>query len=334
MDWSDKVILLTGGTGSFGRKFAEVVLRNFGPKKLRIYSRDELKQHEMQIDPRFKDPRLRFFIGDVRDRERLHRAMEGVNIVVHAAALKHVPVCEYNPFEAVKTNVLGTSNVIDVALDHQVERVMGISTDKAANPINLYGATKLCAEKLFTAANSYAGAKDVKISCVRYGNVVGSRGSVAPIFMQQQKNGSLTITDERMTRFWISLDQAVFFVCKCIERMKGGEIFVPKIPSMKVMDLADVIGPACEKKLIGIRPGEKIHEILLTEDEARFAQEFDDFFVVEPIYPDRPNRKWDDGKALPEGFKYSSDRNSVLLTTGELQGMIAVLGKSIEMSKS
>lgn len=334
MDWTDKVILLTGGTGSFGRKFTELLLRHFQPKNIRIYSRDELKQHEMQTSPRFQDPRLRFFIGDVRDKERLHRAMEGVNVVVHAAALKHVPVCEFNPFEAVKTNVLGTANVIDVALDHEVERVMGISTDKAANPINLYGATKLCAEKIFTAANAYAGAKNVKISCVRYGNVVGSRGSVAPIFMEQQKNGSLTITDERMTRFWISIEQAVFFVVKCIEKMQGGEIFVPKIPSMKVMDLADAIGPTCEKKMIGIRPGEKLHEILLTEDESRLAQEFDDFYVVEPIYPDRPKRKWEGGKPLSEGFKYSSDLNEELLTTADLHGMIRDLGGSLEISKS
>jgi UDP-N-acetylglucosamine 4,6-dehydratase len=334
MDWSDKVILLTGGTGSFGKKFTEIVLRHFGPKVIRIYSRDELKQHEMQTSPRFKDPRLRFLIGDVRDKERLHRAMEGVNIVVHAAALKQVPVCEFNPFEAVKTNVLGTANVIDVALDHEVERVMGISTDKAANPINLYGATKLCAEKIFTAANAYAGAKNVKISCVRYGNVVGSRGSVAPIFMEQEKNGSLTITDERMTRFWISIEQAVFFVAQCIEQMQGGEIFVPKIPSMKVMDLANAIGPSCEKKLIGIRPGEKIHEILLTEDEARLAQEFEKFYVVEPLYPERPKRKWEGGKQLAEGFRYSSDLNNWLLTTAELQTMIRELGGTLEVSKS
>jgi UDP-N-acetylglucosamine 4,6-dehydratase len=322
MNWSEKIILLTGGTGSFGQKFVEVMLKEYNPKTIRIFSRDELKQWEMA--QKFNhDKRLRFFIGDIRDKERLERAMDGVDIVVHAAALKQVPLCEYNPFEAVKTNILGAQNVIEAALDHNVERVMAISTDKAVNPVNLYGATKMCMEKLFIAANSYVGPKrQTKMSCVRYGNVVGSRGSVIPLFKKQRQTGRITITDPRMTRFWITLEQGVKFVINCIEKMHGGEIFVPKIPSMRIMDLAKAVAPECEIEFIGIRPGEKIHECLLTEDEARHSIEFEDFFVIEPEHPWWNAERWSGGKRLPEGFRYTSDTNTQWLSIEELKKMV------------
>ena len=322
MNWSEKIILLTGGTGSFGQKFVEVMLKEYNPKTIRIFSRDELKQWEMA--QKFNhDERLRFFIGDIRDKERLERAMDGIDIVVHAAALKQVPLCEYNPFEAVKTNILGAQNVIEAALDHNVERVMAISTDKAVNPVNLYGATKMCMEKLFIAANSYVGPKrQTKMSCVRYGNVVGSRGSVIPLFKKQRQTGRITITDPRMTRFWITLEQGVRFVINCIEKMHGGEIFVPKIPSMRIMDLAKAVAPECEIEFIGIRPGEKIHECLLTEDEARHSIEFEDFFVIEPEHPWWNAERWSGGKRLPEGFRYTSDTNTQWLSIEELKKMV------------
>lgn len=266
---ANRTILITGGTGSFGKKFAEVVLRDHDPKKLIIFSRDELKQHEMQTVLGFDDPRLRFFIGDVRDAERLKRAVAGVDIVVHAAALKQVPACEYNPFEAVQTNVMGAKNVINAAIDCGVKRVLALSSDKAVNPVNLYGATKLVAEKLFIQGNSYAGEGGSRFACVRYGNVVGSRGSVVPLFKEQRKNGCITVTDERMTRFWITLDQGVSFVIRCIEEMHGGEIFVPKIPSMRVVDLATTLAQGCKIQITGIRPGEKLHEVLIHENEPR-----------------------------------------------------------------
>src|SRR5512136_2189269 len=236
MDWSDKVVLVTGGTGSFGKKFIRVMLDEFCPAKIIVYSRDELKQHEMRVAG-YDHPSLRYFIGDVRDQARLKRAFEGVDVVVHAAALKQVPACEYNPLEAIKTNILGSSNVVDAALDAGVKKVLALSTDKAVNPVNLYGATKLAAEKLIVQSNAYAGNKVTRLSCVRYGNVVGSRGSVVPVFLKQRTNGKITITDERMTRFWLSLDQGVYFVIDAIEKMHGGEVFVPRIPSMKVIDL-------------------------------------------------------------------------------------------------
>jgi UDP-N-acetylglucosamine 4,6-dehydratase len=329
MSLSGKVILATGGTGSFGKKFTEIVLREHNPKAVRIFSRDELKQMEMR--QQFKeDRRLRFFIGDVRDKDRLYRAMNGVDIVIHAAALKQVPSCEYNPIEAVKTNIDGAANVIDAAIDNEVAKVMAISTDKAVHPVNLYGATKLVAEKLFIQGNAYTGGRKTKFSCVRYGNVVGSRGSVIPVFLEQKKTGKITITDERMTRFWITLEQGVRFVIQCIERMNGGEIFVPKIPSMKVIDLAEVIAPEAEKEIIGIRPGEKIHETLITEEEARHAKEFDDYIVIEPEHPfwDPSNLK--DGKPLPDGFRYTSNDNTWWLTPNELKKMLeGVLDGSI-----
>src|SRR5438876_6974295 len=256
---NDKVVLVTGGTGSFGKKFTEIVVNRYAPRKLIIFSRGELKQFEMQQTfPESRYPCMRYFIGDVRDRERLHRAFDGVDIVVHAAALKQVPAAEYNPIEPIKTNVLGAANVIDAAVDHDVKKVIALSTDKAANPINLYGATKLCADKLFVAGNSYSGRSNTRFSVVRYGNVVGSRGSVIPFFLEMKKKGKLPITDERMTRFWIKLEQGVQFVLKSLERMRGGEIFVPKIPSMRVIELAKAIAPKCPIEIVGIRPGEKL----------------------------------------------------------------------------
>ena len=316
-------ILVTGGTGSFGRKFIASALKNLNPSAVRVYSRDELKQHDMQRDPSFQDERLRFLIGDVRDQSRLQRAMEGVDLVVHAAALKQVPVCEYNPFEAVKTNVLGAQNVIESALNLEVPRVIAVSTDKAVNPVNLYGATKLCAEKMFTAANAYVGSKNIRISCVRYGNVVGSRGSVVPLFLAQRHTGRITITDKRMTRFWITLEQAVDFVSGCIGRMRGGEIFVPKIPSTMLLDLAAVAAPNAEIRVTGIRPGEKIHEVLLTEDEARVAREYDTYFVIEPKYPGSGERQYVGGASLPDGFRYASDTNPSRLSREQLCKMVA-----------
>ncbi|MCJ7824223.1 MAG: UDP-N-acetylglucosamine 4,6-dehydratase (inverting), partial [Anaerolineales bacterium] len=265
MNWNEKVVLITGGTGSFGRKFIKVMLEDYKPAKLIVFSRDELKQYEMRAAG-FDDPNLRYFIGDVRDLLRLRRAMQGVDIVVHAAALKQVPACEYNPIEAIMTNIIGGRNVVEAALDTGVEKVMALSTDKAVNPINLYGATKLAAEKLFVQSNAYAGGTGTRFSCVRYGNVVGSRGSVVPVFVNQRSKGRITITDERMTRFWLSLEEGVRFTIRCIEQMEGGEVFVPKIPSMRVVDLAKAIAPDAEIEVIGIRPGEKLHEVLISED--------------------------------------------------------------------
>ena len=320
-DLSNKIILVTGGTGSFGKKFAEIMLRDYHPKKLIIFSRDELKQHRMRRQ--FDDPRLNFFIGDVRDRDRLYRAFQAnVDVVVHAAALKQVPSCEYNPFEAVKTNVVGAQNVIDAAIDCGVSKVMALSTDKAVNPINLYGATKLCAEKLFVQGNSYAGGKVTRLSCVRYGNVVGSRGSVIPVFLEQRQNGKVTVTDRRMTRFWITVEQGVRFVIRCIEEMQGGEVFVPKIPSMRIMDLAKAVAPGCEIEVIGIRPGEKLHEVLVARDESLHTLELEDMFVVQPVHPWWKPANWSQGTPLPDGFKYTSDKNSHWLTIEELRQMI------------
>ncbi len=319
----DKVILLTGGTGSFGNKFTEVALKEQNPNAIRIFSRGEKKQLDMMI--RFNDDRLRFFIGDVRDKDRLHRAMTGVDIVIHAAALKQVPACEYNPIEAVRTNVDGAVNVIDAAIDNGIDRVMAISTDKAVHPVNLYGATKMTAEKLFVQSNSYSGKKDTKFSCVRYGNVIGSRGSVIPLFLQQKKKGVLTITDERMTRFWIRLEEGVKFVINCINKMKGGEVFIPKIASMKILDLAEAIAPDTEKKVIGIRPGEKLHEILLTEEEAKHSKELDDYFVIEPEHPFWSSKNLKEGEPLPEDFRYTSETNDRWFSREELTKVIKEL---------
>lgn len=314
-----KTILVTGGTGSFGKQFIQTVLQSYNPEKVIVFSRDELKQYEMA--QQFKDPRIRFFIGDVRDKERLYRAFDGVDIVVHAAALKQVPAAEYNPFEAIKTNVLGAQNVIEAAIDEGVEKVIALSTDKAANPINLYGATKLCSDKLFVAGNSYAGKRDTRFSVVRYGNVVGSRGSVIPFFKKMRETGSIPITDPRMTRFWITLQQGVQFVIDSLQRMRGGEIFVPKIPSMKITDLAEAVAPGCKIEYIGIRPGEKLHEVMVPEDDARRTIELEEFFVIQPEFPWWGKENWIEGKPLPEGFRYSSETNDRWLSIEELRQM-------------
>lgn len=323
MDWSNQVVLVTGGTGSFGRKFVEIMLQEHHPAKLIVFSRDELKQHEMRMSG-FDHVDLRYFIGDVRDLNRLHRAMQGVDIVVHAAALKQVPACEYNPMEAIKTNILGSSNVIEAALDAGVSKVMALSTDKAVNPINLYGATKLAAEKLFVQSNAYAGGTATRYSSVRYGNVVGSRGSVIPVFIKQRDQNKLTITDSRMTRFWLTLDQGVRFVIHCIEQMQGGEVFVPKIPSMKVVDIAKIVAPDAELKEIGIRPGEKLHEVLIHEDEARATVELEEMYVVQPSAAWWFGHDWQKkGQPLADGFRYSSDSNTVWLTLEEIKEIVA-----------
>ena len=322
IDLNGKVILVTGGTGSFGRKFTEIVLSRWTPHKLIIFSRDEHKQLEMQRA--FHAPCLRFFIGDVRDLDRLHRAMHGVDLVIHAAAMKQVPACEYNPFEAVKTNVLGAANVIDAAIDAGVSKVLAVSTDKAVNPINLYGATKLCAEKLFVQGNFYSTAHGTRFSCARYGNVVGSRGSVIPLFIQQRTNGIVTVTDERMTRFWITLEQGVEFVLKCVGLMRGGEVFVPKIPSMRIIDLVQAVAPGCEVRFTGIRPGEKIHEVLLSEDEARQAVQLDNMYVIQPTDGSLAAGSWTEGAPLPDGYAFTSKQNDSWLSVEELRTMMGV----------
>jgi len=313
-----KTILVTGGTGSFGRKFVEIVLGESSPKKVIVFSRDELKQFEMA--QQFRDERMRFHLGDVRDRERLARAFAGVEVVIHAAALKQIPAAEYNPFEAVKTNVLGAENVISAAIDAGVERVIALSTDKAASPINLYGATKLCSDKLFIAGNAYSGGQGTRFAVVRYGNVVGSRGSVVPFFKERRKEGKIPITDPRMTRFWITLEQGVRFVIASLARMHGGELFVPKIPSMRVVDLAEAIAPGCAREIVGIRPGEKLHELMIGEDDARRGVDGGDHFTLLPEFP-----WWNGGspgKPLPEGFSYRSDTNTQWLTVEALRRMV------------
>ncbi len=323
MNLNDTTILVTGGTGSFGRKFTEIVLQRYRPHKLIVFSRDELKQHEMRKEfPDSTGSPMRYFIGDVRDKDRLYRAMKGVDIVVHAAALKQVPSCEYNPFEAVKTNIIGAQNIIDAAIDSGVKKVIALSTDKAVNPVNLYGATKLCAEKLFVDGNSYSREGWCRFACCRYGNVIGSRGSVLPIFLEQAKTGVLTITDERMTRFWLTLRQGVEFVIRCIGMMQGGEVFVPKIPSVRITDLARVVAPNAKVEFVGIRPGEKIHEALIAEDEARYGVELDEMFVIGPAAPAWGRARLPPGQALKDGFRYTSDTNPHWLTTEELQDLI------------
>jgi UDP-N-acetylglucosamine 4,6-dehydratase/5-epimerase len=323
MNWQEQVVLITGGTGSFGRKFVEIMLAQHRPAKLIIFSRDELKQHEMR-EAGLDHPSLRYFLGDVRDLMRLRRAMHGVDVVVHAAALKQVPACEYNPNEAILTNIIGGRNVVEAALDMSVGRVMALSTDKAVNPVNLYGATKLAAEKLFVQSNAYAGGTGTRFSCVRYGNVVGSRGSVVPVFLRQRETGRLTITDERMTRFWLSLDQGVQFTIRCIEQMKGGEVFVPKIPSMQVVDLARAIAPHSQIEVIGIRPGEKLHEVLISEDEARHTLDLEDMYVVEPPGALWFGHEWRQrGSPLPEGFSFASHTNQDWLSLEAIRDLVA-----------
>ncbi len=315
-------VLVTGGTGSFGKKFAKTVLAYSNPKKLIVLSRDEVKQSEM-AQQFGHDPRLRFFLGDVRDRDRLHRAFQGVNTVIHAAALKQVPAAEYNPFEVIKTNIIGAQNIIDVALDSGVSQVIALSTDKAANPINLYGATKLCADKLFVAANSYGGGTGTRFACVRYGNVVGSRGSVIPFFASRRASGVLPITHPDMTRFWITLDQGVALVLAAKSWMQGGEIFVPKIPSMKVIDLAKAVAPECKLEMVGIRPGEKLHEVMIPGDESRNTFEFDTHYVIAPAFHEwsMSDFRSSGGRLVADGFTYSSDANDHWLTLDELRAM-------------
>jgi UDP-N-acetylglucosamine 4,6-dehydratase len=321
-EWNNLSILITGGTGSFGKKFTEVMLREYNPKKVIIFSRDELKQHEMRRVLGFDDPRLRYFIGDVRDVDRLRRAFSDVDIVVHAAALKQVPACEYNPIEAIMTNIIGARNVIDAALDAGVKKVLALGTDKAVNPVNLYGATKLCAEKLFVQSNAYAGGGYPKFSCTRYGNVVGSRGSVIPVFKKQRECGTITVTDKRMTRFWLTLEQGVRFVISCIDQMQGGEVFIPKIPSMRIMDLAEAVAPGCDIEFMGIRSGEKLHEVLISRDESQYTLELEDRFVIQPVHPWWDQKNWSTGQPLPDGYKYASDKNDQWLTIEALRQMI------------
>ena len=316
-DLHNKNILITGGTGSFGRKCAEVLVRKYNPQRLIIFSRDELKQHEMRVGG-FDDPCFRYFIGDVRDPDRLRRAMVGVDVVIHAAALKQVPACEYNPIEAIQTNVNGAKNVIEAALDNRVQRVLALSTDKAVNPINLYGATKLVSEKLFVQANAYRGGDPIRFSCVRYGNVVGSRGSVIPLFREQRKTGRITVTHPGMTRFWMTIEQGVAFVLASIEAMAGGEVFIPKIASMRITDLAKAMAPDCEIVEIGIRSGEKVHEVLLSEDESRQTVEMENCYVITPMHPWWKNQPIPLGAPLPEGFRYASDTNNQWLTREQL----------------
>lgn len=321
---NDKVILITGGTGSFGRKCTEVILKRYKPKKIIIFSRDEFKQFEMaQIFSEKKYPCMRYFIGDVRDNERLLRAFHEVDYIIHAAALKHVPATEYNPFEAVKTNILGAENIINAAINCGVRKIIALSTDKAANPVNLYGATKLCSDKLFISGNSYVGEDNVVFSVVRYGNVVGSRGSVIPFFIKQSETGVLPITDPRMTRFLITLEQGVNFVLYCLEQMVGGELFVPKIPSMRIMDLAKAIAPKCRTEIVGIRPGEKLHEIMVPKDDARRTIEFDNYYIIKPDFNFFDNRFKDKGgKPIVGDFEYNSETNTEWLTIEELKDMI------------
>lgn len=323
--FNDKIILITGGTGSFGKKCAEIILERYTPKKLIIFSRDELKQYEMAQE--FSSPKctdiLRFFIGDIRDKERLYRAFHNVDCVIHAAALKHVSAAEYNPFEAIKTNIMGSQNVINVAIDQKVKKVIALSTDKAANPVNLYGATKLCADKLFVNGNAYVGMEHTMFSVVRYGNVLGSRGSVVPFFQKKKETGVLPVTDPRMTRFWITLEQGVDFVLNCLERMVGGEIFVPKIPSMKIIDLAKAICPECDIEITGIRPGEKLHEVMIPMDCARDTVEYDDYFVIKPSFKFFERRfSGNGGKPVLENFEYNSINNTWWLKGKDLIGLI------------
>lgn len=318
-----KTILITGGTGSFGKKFTKRILKEYNPKKIIIFSRDEYKQHVMRQEFAKHDSRLRFFIGDVRDQKRLHRALDGVDVLIHAAALKHVPICEYNPIEAISTNIEGAKNVINAAIDRGVKKIVALSTDKAVNPVNLYGATKLVSDKLFVSANAYTGKKDIDFSVVRYGNVAGSRGSVIPFFKKLIEGGAkhLPITDFRMTRFWITLDQGVDLVFKAIKESKGGEIYVSKIPSVKMTDLGRALAPELELKEIGIREGEKLHEVMITEEDSRLTFDYGDHYIIYPNFDwcDLKKRTKKNGKRVKDDFRYSSDQNEKWLTGKALE---------------
>lgn len=330
---NDQSILVTGGTGSFGKKFIKTVLDRYRPRRVIVYSRDELKQFEMAQRLEYSGPEMRYFIGDVRDRDRLTQAMHGVDYVVHAAALKQVPAAEYNPIECIKTNIHGAENVIAAAIETGVKKVIALSTDKAANPINLYGATKLASDKLFIAANNIVGARDIAFSVVRYGNVVGSRGSVIPFFRKLLADGAkeLPITDERMTRFWITLEQGVDFVLKSLERMQGGELFVPKIPSSRIMDIAEALAPGLPTRIVGIRPGEKLHEIMCPKDDSHLTLDFDDHYVIRPTIAFAHRRDYsinalgERGEPVPQGFEYNSGENPHFLTVPELRELIGGL---------
>jgi UDP-N-acetylglucosamine 4,6-dehydratase len=324
VSWKDASVLITGGTGSFGKAFIRRLLSDREVRRIIVFSRDELKQYEVK-QLFSQDERLRWFIGDVRDADRLRRAMDGVDYVVHAAALKQVDTAEYNPFEYVKTNIVGSQNVIDAAIDTGVKRVVALSTDKASSPINLYGATKLCADKLFVAGNHYAAHRETRFAVVRYGNVVGSRGSVVPFFQRLAAEGAtvLPVTDERMTRFWITLPQAVQFVLDSFDRMQGGELYVPRIPSMRITDLAMAILPEAETKVIGIRPGEKLHEEMISAEDAHRTLRFPDHYVVQPVIAEWGGTPLTGGDAVPDGFVYRSDLNDMWLAPDELRAMIA-----------
>ena len=327
--FDDKVILITGGTGSFGKHLVQTLLETRRPRKVIVYSRDELKQFQMaqRFDPKVH-PCLRYFIGDVRDADRLEEAFRGVDVVIHAAALKQVPTAEYNPFEAIKTNILGAQNVIQAAIKQGAKRVVALSTDKAANPINLYGATKLCSDKLFVAGNSMSPPSGPRFSVVRYGNVVGSRGSVIPFFLSKRGSGVIPVTDERMTRFSITLRQGVEFVLRCAERMHGGEIFVPKLPSYRILDVVEAVAPGAKVEAVGIRPGEKIHEVMVPADESWHTLEFDDHFVIQPTqawWTSEDPLKGSGGVPCPDGFAYSSGENSEWLSVEELKALVANL---------
>ena len=325
--FDDKTILITGGTGSFGKKCTQVILERYKPRRLIIFSRDEVKQYEMAQDfPKEKYPVIRFFIGDVRDKERLERAFLGVDYIIHAAAMKHVPAAEYNPTEAIKTNIDGARNIINVAADKGVKKVVALSTDKAVNPVNLYGATKLCSDKLFTAANAFTGA-GCRFSVVRYGNVLGSRGSVVPFFIKKKAEGVLPITDPRMTRFWISLEDGVDLVLRAFERMHGGEVFVPKLPSMNIMDLAAALAPECKTEVVGIRPGEKLHEAMIPAEDSRHTIDLGDHFIILPdsAFWDHPLRG-KVGTPVPEGFEYNSRDNDQWVSVEEMRAMLKSQG--------
>ncbi len=330
---NNKTVLVTGGTGSFGKKFTQIVFEKFKPKKLIIFSRDEYKQFEMQkVFPTYKYP-IRYFVGDIRDKDRVYRAFEGVDYVIHAAALKQVPTCEYNPFEAIKTNILGAQNIVNAAIDKGVKKVIALSTDKAVSPINLYGATKLAMEKLFIAANAYVGTKDTIFSLVRYGNVMGSRGSVIPFFIDLLLKGirELPITDERMTRFWITLEEGVELVLFALSQARGGEVFIPKIPSMKIIDLAKAICPDCKYKIVGIRPGEKLHESLMSEGEARNGVDLERYYVILPQFVFREGLLdiYKEYPKLPEDFIYRSDKNDKWLKIEEMREMLINMGYNL-----
>lgn len=330
MSLNNASILVTGGTGSFGRRFVRKLLEEHGPRRLVVFSRDELKQYEMaQEFPESEHPALRYFIGDVRDEQRLEMAMHDVDIVVHAAALKHVPTAEFNPFECIQTNVHGAQNVVQAALKRGVGRVIALSTDKAANPINLYGASKLASDKIFVAANNLSGSIGTRFSVVRYGNVLGSRGSVVPFYQSLIRSGAtvLPVTDPEMTRFWITLDQGVDFVRACLDRMIGGEVFVPKIPSMRILDLAEALLPGCETEIIGIRPGEKLHEVMVPGGEGRLTLELDDYYVIEPAFQFWDREAFQErhgGEEVASDFQYSSNENTDWLDEGRLRDLLGV----------